>query len=588
MAEYISHQDDNENALDVIRKTRNKQEDLPLSLSDILMTNTTNDRERVYQWSYLAVRFLFEEHPEVVSEIKSCFRSADDDCYQNYITSETVKRHNNSFSDWIYTVEPYILPLVLSASGDHKRESFVRVVNRSNTDGEVNIIGRPVVRISVHETEKVRGLKHGPVKLFIPTRGGASHFNSTDLRDGNSRKGLMDPLVSVGDKNWYFGLNSEDIDFYASSYIRLRNDGFVAGMSKRIDSEYESDTYNYFVPIFNPASNMNQRSFVIVFNPNEGLARVRITGIDDKGNKGDHELGLSLYGKESIILDSQDAEMGTGVLDGWLGAGTGKWRLEISSTAVIDVINLIQSPTGHLSNLSQSGDELSNERMFLPHSEKRHGFIRIINHDDEQGSVRVSVTDDLSSISRDINLSINALEAKHFNSYDLQNGNPKRQVPALGAPEGKWRLKFNSALDISVFSYMRSENGFLNSVDGVLSNDGNNQYTAWFFNPASNTKQRSLLRFINSNDSSVTVSIHGTDDKGMSGAGVVSFELPAGAVKTINSIDLEEGNTDEGLTGSFGDRGTGKWRLEIQTSEPLQIMNLLESPNGYISNLSTP
>ena len=131
---------------------------------------------------------------------------------------------------------------------------------------------------------------------------------------------------------------------------------------------------------------------------------------------------------------------------------------------------------------------------------------------------------------------------------------------------------------------MRASDGFLTKLYGVLPMAGRNQYAVDFFNPASNRNQRSLLRFINGQDHDVSVQVTGTDDLGQSAATGMRFVLPARTTKTLNASDLESGR--DGVSGSFGD-GKGKWKLSIETSHPLLIMNLMESPNGYLSNLCT-
>ena len=479
--------------------------------------------------------------------------------------------------------ELYTLPLVLSA-GDERRESFVRVINNSDQEGVVHITGRD-------DSGRVKG----PISLSLKA-GGSAHFNSGDLENGNTNKGLTSSLGS-GQGNWRLTLTS-DLEFHASSYIRLKGEGFVTSMNELVNFERNGESYNYFVPIFNPASNQRQRSLLKLFNPNGSEASVVITGIDDQGNESSVNLNLSAQSLKT--LTAQDLENGTEGLSNTLGNGAGKWRLNISSTQALDVMNLMESPTGHLSNLSYSSLSSANtdtnlHKTLLPGREDRHGFIRIINHSNTDGEIALEATDDLSRYYDYIQLSISAGEVIHFNSHDLQNGNESKGLPyrGLGSPQGMWRLQFETDLDISVLSYMRSSDGFLTSLDSVQPVGGkqyvriydDNRYSVRLFNPGSNQNQRSLLRFINTNYEPVFVSIRGVDDKGRASEEVF-FTVPAESTKTLSAEDLETGRA-EGLRGSLGD-GAGKWHLRITSGQPLSIMNLMESPNGYISNLSIP
>ena len=488
--------------------------------------------------------------------------------------------------------EPYTLPLVLSA-GDERRESFVRVTNNSDQEGVVHITGRD-------DSGRVKG----PISLSLEA-GGSTHFNSGDLENGNTDKNLTGSLGS-GQGNWQLTLTS-DLEFHASSYIRLKGEGFVTSMNELVELKRNGESYSYFVPIFNPASNQRQRSLLKLFNPNGSEASVVITGIDDQGNES--SVNLNLPAQSLKTLTAQDLENGTEGLNSSLGNGAGKWRLKISSTQALDVMNLMESPTGHLSNLSYSPLSSANvdvdrdlngnlHKMLLPGREDKHGFIRIINHSNTDGEITITATDDLSRRYAPIQLSISAGQAIHFNSHDLQNGNEGKGLPyrGLGPPQGMWRLKFETDLDISVLSYMRSSDGFLTSLDSVLPVGGKQnvfvsdegRHSVRLFNPGSNQNQRSLLRFINTNNYvPVFVSIRGVDDKGRA-SGEVSFTIPARSTKILSAEDLENGNRSEGLRGSLGD-GTGKWHLRITSGWPvLSIMNLMESPNGYISNLSIP
>ena len=42
----------------------------------------------------------------------------------------------------------------------------------------------------------------------------------------------------------------------------------------------------------------------------------------------------------------------------------------------------------------------------------------------------------------------------------------------------------------------------------------------------------------------------------------------------------------EDLEGALGD-GAGKWRLVVTSEQPIQVMSLLASPTGHLTNLST-
>ena len=82
------------------------------------------------------------------------------------------------------------------------------------------------------------------------------------------------------------------------------------------------------------------------------------------------------------------------------------------------------------------------------------------------------------------------------------------------------------------------------------------------------------------------MTIEGVDDKGTSPGrcgGVSRFG--AQASRTLSAEELESGE-GEGLSGALG-VGTGKWRLSVASGQPVQVMSLLSSPTGHLTNLST-
>ena len=56
--------------------------------------------------------------------------------------------------------------------------------------------------------------------------------------------------------------------------------------------------------------------------------------------------------KASRTLTSQELEAGGVGFDGALGDGAGKWELSIRGDREIVAMSLLESPTGHLTNLS--------------------------------------------------------------------------------------------------------------------------------------------------------------------------------------------------------------------------------------------
>ena len=229
----------------------------------------------------------------------------------------------------------------------------------------------------------------------------------------------------------------------------------------------------------------------------------------------------------------------------------------------------------------------------------QQGFIRIINHSEEQGIVNVRAIDDSGRPFPPADMSpkeitIAARQTLHFNSDDLEMGNPLDNPDkitgledGIGSGTGNWRLVLESELDIEPLVYVRTWDGFLTSMHDLVPAAAMKHEVA-IFNPGRNPNQIGKLRLINPSDADIQVEITGVNDKG--GApddAPVTITLPAGEVREVTSKELEDGRSD--FTGSFGflEPEFGRWRLFVSADGEILVMSLLESPTGHLTNLST-
>ncbi|MCY4057141.1 MAG: leucine-rich repeat domain-containing protein [Gammaproteobacteria bacterium] len=464
----------------------------------------------------------------------------------------------------------------------------------------------------------------GPAGLLLGARN-ARHFNADDLVAGNPRKGLRSTL----DAN-----TGGTLDVYASgaidvlSYIRT-SDGFVASMhdtapwrpaDDRLDhlrgrtvAESGRAAGGHFVPIFNPASNPNQRSMLRLVNPSGEDTDVAVYAVDDHGVAAG-PVRLSLAALSTRTLDATELESGAADLSGSLGDGAGKWRLVVSAAADIHVMNLMSSPTGHLTNLSTSSDADLVVPMFPAASHPtQQGFVRVANLGSTAGTAQIRGYDDAGASYGPLVLQLPAGRTVHFNSDDWESGNAEKGLEgAAGTGEGPWRLEFESTWNLAVSAYVRTSDGFLTSMHDLVDRDTcatedveggkiaarsertfsfrdcREERRVPFFNPASNTRQVSSLRLVNRGESDAAVTIFGVDDDGAE-RGPATLSLSAGTARALTSLALESGD-GEGLAGALGD-GTGKWELRVfvagESPADVMVMNLLESPTGHLTNLST-
>ena len=215
---------------------------------------------------------------------------------------------------------------------------------------------------------------------------------------------------------------------------------------------------------------------------------------------------------------------------------------------------------------------------------RRQGFVRVINRSAEAGAVRVEAIDDAGTRRGPVTLSIAANETVHFNSDDLEQGSAGKGLSGgVGPGEGDRRLELDSELDFEALSYIRTEDGFLTAMHDVapVTKNGHRVVT---FNPGSNPNQKSRLRLVNFGSEDARVMVTGVDDTGASPGTEVRITVPAGAARTVTAAELETGT--DAFEGALG-HGSGKWRLRVESDQPIRVMSLLDGPKGHLTNLST-
>lgn len=223
-------------------------------------------------------------------------------------------------------------------------------------------------------------------------------------------------------------------------------------------------------------------------------------------------------------------------------------------------------------------------------NERGQGFVRILNASNVAGTVFIRAFDDAGQSHGPLELAIDAYGARHFNSGDLEDGNPSKGLTgAIGDGTGDWRLELSSGLDLVVLAFVRTADGFLTSMHDVAQgwwdeSQRTHVYPLRFFNPASNTRVASEVRVVNVGPQAQRFTIVGRDD-GAASSSSVSFRLAANAARSFTASELETGDA-AGLEGRLGD-GVGKWELYVSAGAPLKVMSLAKAESGHFTNLSS-
>ena len=440
-------------------------------------------------------------------------------------------------------------------------DGLLRIVNHSADGGRVEILG--FIGYDAATTETIE---------FELTGGGAANFDAQDLTVGNPANGIAQGFSEVPNRMQF----QTDLDIEVLVYAR-DIDGMLNALHDSAPSRRGLPQFDTVNPGWNPY-NLSRIRLRLVDDQPQGES-VLLRGHDDTGARSEVRVRVEPH-SHGRFYPGRLEEYG-------LGDGSGKWRIETfrtgSSNAVIKGWSLL-SNLGHLSNLSTRPQRLEAPLFPAAQDPLAQGFVRVANHSDAAGTVRIYAVDDAGEARDPVELALAARQTRHFNSRDLEAGNPRKGLSdGIGAGAGDWRLRFESDLDIRALTYVRHpDDGFVASMHDVAPS-GMGKHRVASFAPASNVDSRSLLRVVNVGEVAAEVSVSGTDDRGRSGAGVVRLTVPAGAATTLTAAQLEQGDAE--LTGRLGD-GEGMWRLMVESAEPLRVMSLMAS-DRRLTNIST-
>ena len=255
-----------------------------------------------------------------------------------------------AFHRFFAQIEKYLDPppelkgtLAFVRPADSPTKSVIRLASKSDKQNEVSI-----------QAWDDEGTSYGPLELVLhPER--AISFDSDELEQGSSSKGLGTG-IGDGEGAWRLAVKSE-YPMDIASYIRA-DDGLLVPMHDLVP---ETKPREYSVPFFAPHGTWNRRlrSWLRIANPNNREVEVTIAGLDDRGGDSRGKASLTLPPLASVLLSAEQLETGDSSLDGRLENGAGNWRLSVSATRPVWLMNILESSTGEISNISLSASSLA-------------------------------------------------------------------------------------------------------------------------------------------------------------------------------------------------------------------------------------
>ena len=281
----------------------------------------------------------------VITSIRNTGRFHDNPIARLSFTSEqatdedTDSNEEPAVDDEVHSAD-YTVPLLVPPDASGGPQGMLRILNGTTESGTVEI----------HAVDDA-GRRTGPA-TFTLNASAAAEFTATDLQSGNASLGLAGGIgTEVGDARL---LIDSDLQIVPQAFVRAA-DGALSAMhdTVRAASTDGSGQYAYEVPVFNPSTDMMQASRLRLINPGDAEAVVTIGARDDSGAAATGgEVTLTLAGGGARTLTAQQLEAGDSGITGRLGAGTGRWRLRVSSDRPLQVVNIVASTAGYWNNLS--------------------------------------------------------------------------------------------------------------------------------------------------------------------------------------------------------------------------------------------
>lgn len=338
------------------------------------------------------------------------------------------------------------------------------------------------------------------------------------------------------------------------------------------------------VPLFLSAAERKVREgFVRVVNRSDLAGEVTIHAVDDAGRRAE-QVTLSLGARQTRHFNSTDLETGNEAkgLAGRAGEGQGDWRLELSTTLVVDVLTYLRAGTGFLTTLHETVGPVGRtyEVVFFNPASNRNQVsrLRVVNDGDAQAQVTITGRDDNGEAAPagEVKFTVPAAGAASLTAAQLENGHADI-TGMLGDGHGKWRLWVSADQDVRVLSLLHAPDGEIANLSTRPASDG-----VPFF-PAVGGQVQGFARIVNRSAVDGVVTIRAIDDAGVQ-KGPVTLSLAAKQVRHFNSVDLEEGNTDKGLSAGVG-AGEGAWRLVLETELDIEPLAYIRAASGFVTSM---
>ena len=350
---------------------------------------------------------------------------------------------------------------ILNPTVNPDQVSRLRLINPTAEDAEVVMTG-------VDDD----GASPGTAVVIDLPAGESATLRPPDLETGAG----LDGALGDGAGKWRLAVTSVRPIVVMS--LLLSPTGHLTNLSSV--SPGADDDGSHQVPLFPSASDpLGRQGFLRIVNRSADAGTVQVQAYDDSDVV--YEIVTVAIGVgQTVHFNSDDLELGNADkgLAGSTGAGTGDWRLALSSDDLddIQVLAYIRHDDGFLTSMHDVAPRVeggSRVAIFNPGSNPdQASSLRLINPTAVDAEVTVTGIDDAgASPGTAVVLTVPAGDSRTLDAATLEDGGEDLDG-ALGDGKGKWRLMVTSEQPIVVMSLMTSATGQLTNLSTASDRDG--------------------------------------------------------------------------------------------------------------------
>ncbi|MCY4127789.1 MAG: fibronectin type III domain-containing protein [Gammaproteobacteria bacterium] len=349
---------------------------------------------------------------------------------------------------------------IFNPASELDQTSLLRLVNPGGEDAEVTVVG-------VDDAGRSPG---EPVRLTVPAATSCT-VNATQLESGSGLPcGVAQEGLGNGSGRWR--LRIESTPPLVAMSLLTSPEGHLANLSG-VAAEDPDGTWR--VPLFPAmADEYGRQGFVRIANRSPNAGDVLISAFDD-GDTEYEPLTLEMGSTDMAHLDANALELGSSNqnMTGSTGAGTGIWRLAMSSQRIkFEANDYVRHADGFLTSMQARAPE-SNGVHRVPFFNSANdadstSVLRLVNPTENRRLVRITGTDDTGvRPGTTVRLWMEGGDAMELTAAELESGESTApgliDEGALGDGSGKWRLRVD-ADDIVVLNLVVSATGRLTNL----------------------------------------------------------------------------------------------------------------------------